>query len=179
MRHFTLICAIVVFAFGCSKSENAVDYRQPISAAVQSLKGELASTNYIVLIQHPATHSLFLSTPGWTNVDQPKSLQNFANDLRKVDITQCPEDFRLAWFNVIHTIENYQITPNVGHGLASGAATAVALRSGSSLAGDLAAREFEEITTQSDIKKSVQDLETVCLKYDVQPTQLRPTPPSN
>ncbi len=97
------------------------------------------------------------------------------NDLRQVDVSQCPQDFRLAWINLIHTIENYQLGRDVAHGLASGMAGALAIKSGSPLAGDLAARQFEEITTQSDVNLALQSLETACFKYGVEPSKPKPS----
>ncbi len=172
MSVFT-VCLAILF-IGCSRSEKSVDYRPAISTAMISFREEVLDTNNIVLVRHPAIHSLFLSAPASTNLDLPGTVHNLANHLQSVDVTQCPEDFRLAWIDLVHTLEDYQIGAAVGHGVASGAAGVVALRTGSKEAGDLAAREFEEITTQGDIKFAYQNLETVCMKYGVQPSLQKP-----
>jgi hypothetical protein len=144
-----------------------VDYRPAISSALQS--EHRIETNSIVFFRGTPKH-------GRPRVDIQQSLAKFAKSLRTVDVTECPEDFRVNWIELIHTIENYEPGLNVGHSLAAGAAGAVAVRTGSKEAGDLAAREFEEVTSTGDIRLAAQRLETVCMKYGVQPGLRRKSP---
>jgi hypothetical protein len=51
----------------------------------------------------------------------------------------------------------------------AGVAGALAMRTGSKELGDIAARQFEEITSPGDTKLAVHRLEAICMKYGVQP----------
>ena len=143
---------------GCSKHHpTAESYRPAIRAAVRTIPEAL--TNSIVVIKS-------IKEPD--RLDFTRTFQNLSQRLHAVDVTQCPEDFRVAWIDMVHTIANYRANANIVHGVVSGTATVVAVRTGSREAGDVAARQFEEITTKDDIKLSFQRLETICMKYGVQ-----------
>lgn len=147
------IVAVAIIASGCTKP----NYRPAVAVAVEAIP--VALTNSVVVVYPPRRPP---------RLDTQRSMQKLAANLDRVDITQCPTDFRMAWINLVHTIENYQAVANVGHGVASGAAGFVAVRTGSREAGDVAARQFEEVTTRGDIRLAYQRLENVCMKYDVQ-----------
>jgi len=74
----------------------------------------------------------------------------------------------------VHILENYQGFGIAGHSSTTGAAEVVVIRKASNEAEELAARQFQEITAQGEIKQALQNLETVCLKYGVQPTLQNP-----
>ncbi len=94
--------------------------------------------------------------------------------MRAVNVTACPEDFRIAWIDVIHAVENYKPVSNLQHGATAAATGYAATKSGSRELGDVTAREIEEVTTSDDVKLAVQKLETVAMKYDVQFSKVRP-----
>jgi hypothetical protein len=152
MRYLIWIVAIAIIASGCTKP----NYRPAVAVAVEAIP--VALTNSVVF--YPKRRPL--------RVDLQRTAQRLAANLDRVDITECPTDFRMAWMNLVHTIENYQAVANIGHGVASGAAGLVAVRTGSREAGDVAARQFEEVTTRGDIRLAYERLENVCMKYDVQ-----------
>lgn len=163
MKKLILAIATAILVANCSKHEPAVtDYRPPITAAMRAARKAIIEQPDYAALTHPSRRL--------HPVNIHKLLNSLANDLRHVDVRGCPEDFRLAWIGLVHTLENYQVGPNIGRGVASGAAGAVAIRTGSKEAGDLAAREFEKVTTEGDITLAIQNLETVCMKYGVQPS---------
>lgn len=94
-----------------------------------------------------------------------KSAQAIADKMRMVDVTKCPEDFRLEWIHTIHALENYNPTANAAHTAAATAIGIEATRTGSKALGDATARQIEETATLSDIKASFQQLETIATKY--------------
>ena len=174
MRLLIGAALVTLLMSGCSNLPKVVDYRPAINGAMQAMKLEITSGGYFAYDVQPATHVFFHVVPAETNVDWPVSLQHYANRLRTIDVTQCPEDFRLAWINLVHVLENYQGFGIAGHSSTTGTAEVVVIRKASDEAEELAARQFQEITAQGEIKQALQNLETVCLKYGVQPTLQKP-----
>jgi hypothetical protein len=174
MRLLIGAALVTLLISGCSNLQKVVDYRPAINGAMQAMKLEITYGGYFAYDVQPAMHIFFHAVPAETNVDWPVSLQHYANRLRTIDVTQCPEDFRLAWINLVHILENYQGLAGAGHSASAGTAGVVVIRTASKEAGELAARQFQEIMALGEIKQALQNLETVCLKYGVQPTIQKP-----
>jgi hypothetical protein len=174
MRLLIGAALVTLLMSGCSNLPKVVDYRPAINGAMQAMKLQMKEGGYFAYDVRPATHEFFHIVPAETNVDWPVSLQHYANRLRTIDVTQCPEDFRLAWINLVHILENYQGIGGAEYSATTRTAEVVVIRKASNEAAELATRQFQEITAQGEIKQAMQNLETVCLKYGVQPTLQNP-----
>jgi hypothetical protein len=100
-------------------------------------------------------------------VMQP-SLKKYLADLQQIDVTKCPEDFRIAWLGYVHALENYNPANNLKHEAVAGVSAGVAIKADSTESADLYVQEVEEVTSKDDCKFALEKVETCAVKYGVQ-----------
>ena len=151
---FPVFLAAMIFA-GCTKPPPPVatapppDYRAAIAAACQQVS--VSVTNCITI-----THG---------QIDETASDHKLAALLRATPVNQCPQDFRVAWVNLVHSLENYDTTENAIHTALAGTAAAAHTSTGGIFDGP-AKKALSQIVTQKDIKDAWDALEIVSAKYN-------------
>jgi hypothetical protein len=140
-----------------------VSHREAIDKVMQRFKAvsEAAESKFAVLKQNPIKGTLSGSLG--------EAIQEIANNLAKIDLSQCPEDFRLAFVNYRHELlllKDYADSVTGWSGAVKGFTAFVTA--------DLKA--FTSISDNVEkaaipLKKATRELELVCAKYNVDPNK--------
>ena len=164
MKQFLVIAVIAAAAWlcaGCSRpKENITKATSAIPFYLQKcvVQRELTKPE-VLLMEHK-------KIPVRPVVDQKASLHILGELMDSTDVTGCPEDFRYAWMDAAHLLENFTPAENTGHP-PNGAAMTGAGGTHASVLAALAAKQFEENSGRRDVLLAFENIETVALKYGV------------
>ncbi len=135
------LLAIVTFTAGCSK---APDYGPAISTVMQARQQAIAASTITTMEKNAG------SVPR-------VNLARYAPALRAVDVSACPPDFRKAWIDYIHAVED-QHKRNPALGLVAGV---LAAQTGSQKAADMAVAQVDD-----GLRRAREALEDVATAYN-------------
>jgi hypothetical protein len=112
IRNFALLAVwLAVFGVGCGDSR---DYSLVVAGAMEG--GQAGYTNSITTIANRG------------NTIFQVSLTNFVGEMRKVDVSGCPCDFREAWDGYIKVVEDHEVKEPVLRYTALGQRNAVRVK---------------------------------------------------
>jgi hypothetical protein len=155
---FALLAVFWLIAVPTQAQDSTPDYRPAVHHACRAFG--LAFTNSLVSVQPKdgsASH-LMLSYP------------LFAKNLSAAKISDCPQDFQLAWFDFSEAVRRFNKVKNLEHGAAAALFGIGVVEGGGGLAAREAAKHASKIESKDDIETAFAALKRLKIKYLAPPS---------
>jgi hypothetical protein len=153
----TLLAVTCLTVTGSQAQSSTTDYRPAVRHACRVFG--LALTNSLVRVQ---------AADGSAHVEI--SIPRFAKNLESAKISDCPQDFQLAWFDLSQAIRHYNKLHNAEHEAGAIFYGFFAVHGGGSAAANESAKQQSKVESKDDVETAYAALKRLKIKYLAPPS---------